>query len=184
MKKQKLDNFIINIDDDDIDFGGLGVGGDTVEDGDNVPLLVLPPYEYCIARCFLSNNLTFPADDSGKVCWGENLLGDDVECEDLEDPDGYYKDIGCKKISSDEDIGVALKKAKKGFFGLVRTHHQDKTEDKEKIELFYKAKEQYEIQKTAFGTLGTLNIMGNAYADRVIYDRKGGELCSKFTTVF
>ena len=26
--------------------------------------------------------------------------------------------------------------------------------------------------------------MGNAYADRVIYDRKGGELLSKFTTVF
>ena len=30
-KKQKLDNCIINIDDDDIDFGGLGVGGDTVD---------------------------------------------------------------------------------------------------------------------------------------------------------
>ena len=26
-KKQKLENYIINIDDDDIDFGGLGVGG-------------------------------------------------------------------------------------------------------------------------------------------------------------
>ena len=26
--------------------------------------------------------------------------------------------------------------------------------------------------------------MGNAYADRVIYDRKGEEVCSKFTTVF
>ena len=29
-KKQKLDNCIINIDDDYIDFGGLGGGGDTV----------------------------------------------------------------------------------------------------------------------------------------------------------
>ena len=36
-KKQKLENCIINIVDDNIDFGGLGVGGDTVEDGDNVP---------------------------------------------------------------------------------------------------------------------------------------------------
>ena len=36
-------------------------------------------------------------------------------------PYGYYKALGCKKISSDEDIGVALKKAKKGFFGLGRT---------------------------------------------------------------
>ena len=26
--------------------------------------------------------------------------------------------------------------------------------------------------------------MGSAYADRIIYDRKGGELRSKFTTVF
>ena len=68
-----------------------------------------------------------------KVCWGENLTGADVECEDLEDHDGYYKSLGCKNISSDEYIGVALKKAKKGFFGLGRTHQPDKTEDKEKI---------------------------------------------------
>ena len=104
---------------------------------------------------------------------GDNLLGADVECEDLEDPDGYYKALGCKKMSSDEDIGVALKKAKKGFFGLGRTHHPDKTEDKEKIELCKKANEQYELQMTAFGTLGTLNLMGNAYANCVIYNRKG-----------
>ena len=65
---QKLENCIINIDDDDIDFGGLGVGGDTVDDGDNVPFFALPPSYYCIAQCFLSNNLTSPADDSEKVC--------------------------------------------------------------------------------------------------------------------
>ena len=56
-KKQKLDNCIINIDDDDIDFDGLGVGVDTVEDSGNVSLLALPPSDYRIARCFLSNNL-------------------------------------------------------------------------------------------------------------------------------
>ena len=77
-------------------------------------------------------------------------------------------------MSSDEDIGVVLKKAKNIFFRLGRTHHPYKTEDKEKIELFKKTKEQYELQKTAFETLGTLNIMGNAYYDRLIYDRKGG----------
>ena len=119
-----------------------------------------------------------------KVCWGENLLGVEVECEDFEDPDGYYNALGCKKRSSDEDIGVALKKARKGFFGLGRTRHPDKTEDKEKIELFKKAKEQFELQKTAFKNLGTLNLMGNAYADRVIYDRKGEDIRRKFTTVF
>ena len=86
-------------------------------------------------------------------------------------------------MSSDEDIGVAPKKAKNGFFGLARTHHPDKTEDKEKIELFKKAKEQYKLQKTAFENISTLNLMGNDYADRVIYDRKGEELLSKFTTV-
>ena len=133
-KKQKLDNCIINIDDDDIDFGGLGVGGDMAEDGENVPLLALPTSDYRIARCFLSNNITSPADYSENVCWRENLLGADVECEDLEDPNGYYKALGCKKMSSDEDIGVALKKAKKGFFGIGITHQPDKTEDKENIE--------------------------------------------------
>ena len=51
-KNQKFDNSIINSDDDDIYFGGLGVGGDTVEDGYNVPLLALPPSDYHIARCF------------------------------------------------------------------------------------------------------------------------------------
>ena len=99
---------------------------------------------------------------------GGKLLGADVECEDLDDPDGYYKAFGCKKMSSDEDIGVALKKAKKVFFGLGRTHHPDKTEEKDKIELFKKAKEQYKLQKTAFENIGTLNLMGNSYADRVI----------------
>ena len=84
-------------------------------------MLALPPYDYRISRCFLSNNITSPADDSEKVCWGENLIGADVECEDLKDPYGYYKALGCKKILSDEDIGVALKKAKKSFFGLGRT---------------------------------------------------------------
>ena len=121
-KKQKLENCIINIDDDDdIDFGGLGVGGNTVQDGDNVPLLVLPPSDYCIARCFLSNNLTSPADDSEKVCWGENLIRNYVECEDLKYPYGYYKALGCKKMSSGEYIRVALKKAKKCFFRLGTT---------------------------------------------------------------
>ena len=50
--------------------------------------------------------------------------------------------------------------------------------------MFKKAKKQYKLQKTAFKTLGTLNLMVNAYSDRVIYDRKGEELRSKFTTVF
>ena len=81
---------------------------------------MLPPSDYCIARCFLSNNLTSPVDNSEKVCWGENLIGDDVEFEDLKYPYGYYKALGCNKMSSDEDIGVALKKAKKGFFVLGR----------------------------------------------------------------
>ena len=63
--KQKLENFIINIDDDDIDLGGLGVGGDTVEDGENIPLLALPPSDYHIAQCFLSNNLPSPALHEG-----------------------------------------------------------------------------------------------------------------------
>ena len=79
---------------------------------------MLPPSDYCIARCFLSTNFTSPADDSEKVCWWENILRDDVECEDLKYPYGYYKALDCKKISSDEGIGVALKKAKKGFFVL------------------------------------------------------------------
>ena len=62
-----------------------------------------------------------PAENLEKVCWGENPIGAGVECEDLKYPYGYYKALGCKKMTSDEDIGVALKKAKKGFFVLGRT---------------------------------------------------------------
>ena len=69
-------------------------GGDMVEDGGNLPLLALPPSDYRIARCFLSNNLPSPADNSEKVCWGENILGYYVECGYLEDPYGYYKALG------------------------------------------------------------------------------------------
>ena len=36
----------------------------------------------------------------------------------------------------------------------------------------------------AFENLVTLNLMSSAFADRIIYNRKGGELRSKFTTVF
>ena len=43
------------------------------------------------------------------------------------------KALGCKNMSSDEDIGVELKKAKRVFFGIGRTRHPDKTEYKEKI---------------------------------------------------
>ena len=103
-KNQKLENCIINIDEDDIEFGGVGVGGDTVEDGDNVPLLALPPSDYRIARCFLSNNIPSPANDPEKVCWGENILGADVECEDLENPDGYYTALGCKNMEVNIDL--------------------------------------------------------------------------------
>ena len=60
----KFNIIIINIDDDGIDFGGLGVGGDMVEDGENVLFLALPPYDYRIDQCFLSNNLTSPGEDS------------------------------------------------------------------------------------------------------------------------
>ena len=81
----------------------------------------------------MSNILTSPTNDSEKVCWGENILGADVECEDLEDPNGYYKDLGYKKMSSDEDIGLVPKNSNKGFFGIGRTYQPDKTEDKEKI---------------------------------------------------
>ena len=97
------------------------MGGDTVEDGDNVPLLALPQSDYRIARYFLSNNLPSPANYSVKLCLGGNLLGADIECEDLEYPYGYYKALACKKMSSDEYIGVALKKAKNVFFRLGRT---------------------------------------------------------------
>ena len=51
---------------------------------------------------------------------GRILLGMVLSVNTL-NPYGYYKALGCKKMSSDEDIEVALKKDKKGLFGLGRT---------------------------------------------------------------
>ena len=51
---------------------------------------------------------------------GRIFLGLMLSVNTFKDPYGFYKALGCKKMSSDEDIGVALKKAKKGFFRLGR----------------------------------------------------------------
>ena len=68
---------------------------------------------------------------------------------------------------------------------MARTHHPDKAKgDAEKLAVFEKAKEVYDFCKLAHQVLGTLNESGQAYPERVKYDRKGKQLRDQFAKKF
>ena len=150
------------------------------------PMLALEAPNYRTGRCELASTLEDPADEDEKSCWVDVaiLLPSTLQCEDLEDPDGHYKALGCTKTSSDEEIAASFKKVGREFRELARHNHTDKTSDKAKNEIFFQAKEKHERQKRAHDVLGTLNILGTAYPDRVNYDRRGEGLRKKFKEEF
>ena len=85
----------------------------------------------------------------------------------------------------DDDMTVAFKKASAGFKEMARTHHPDRTNDKEKIDFFQQAKEVYEKQNEANKILNTLDTYnGTAYPDLVKYGRNGENLRRRFYEEF
>ena len=122
-----------------------------------------------------------PAGPDEKICWSENLLSSDVQCEDLEDPDGHYKVLGCSKTSGDEAIAAAFKYHMKLYQQLARMHHPDKAPgDTKKHEIFAKAKDCYEAQKAVIEVLGRKTERCTSYPKRVEYDERGEYLCMQF----
>ena len=72
------------------------------------PILTLPPSEYRVDHCFLSETLSDSAGESEKICWREKALPKEIDFLDLEDSKGHYLDIGCKKSSSDKTFDSAF----------------------------------------------------------------------------
>ena len=64
-------------------------------------------------RCYLSADLIDPATADEILCWTKRLLPTNLNKSDLGNPKGYYKALGCSKISSDNDIASALREATK-----------------------------------------------------------------------
>ena len=148
------------------------------------PFLSLPASDYRVDRCFLSETLLDKAEDAEKICWSDNLIPTDSQYKDLEDPKGYYKVLGCSKTTSSKGIATAFQTMKIKYTYCARSHHPDKTSDKEKIARFHRSKDTYELQKAALQVLGTMKSVGNAYPDRVNYDREGEGLREKFRVEF
>ena len=146
--------------------------------------LALPPSGFRMERCCLSSALTDAADDDERTCWKDNLLPVDCQCDNLEDSKGHYKLLGCNKTSSDLAVAAAFKQKKSIYMGIARTHHPDKSKDKEMNAKFDKAHEVYEQQKAALEVIGKLNIDGSAYPHRADYDREGESLRNKFKEEF
>ena len=93
-KNKKLENCIINIDDDDIDFGGRVWGVIRCK------MVTMYHCWHCLHLIIVSLDafcqiISPPLPTIRKrYSGGGDILGDNVECEDLEDPYGYYKALG------------------------------------------------------------------------------------------
>ena len=143
-------------------------------------MLALPTVDFRSAQCHLSGALTNPADTDAKICWDEHqtfLIT--LSHPDLEDSKGCYYALGCNKTSSDVCAAQAFDKAKAAYKALAQTHHPNKARgNKEVIDQFLVGKDTYELQETAFQVVGVANCYGDAYPDRVNYDRVEEDLRS------
>ena len=117
------------------------------------PLLLLTTSNYHVDSCFLSETLLDEADNAEKICWGDKFLPTDSQCEDLKDPKGYYKVLGCSKTTSSKGIATVFQTTKTNFTAHAWTHHPDKTSEKENIAQFHHDKNTYELQKSALEVL-------------------------------
>ena len=153
-------------------------------------LLALPASNFRATRCWLSQNLKDPASDAEKECWKDKLLSEKLQVDDLDDAGGYYKSLGCSKVSSDYDIKQAFRQATVDFKEIARRHHPDKraSGDVESQRLFDNAKTKFDFQKQAMDVIGTPGApdpaLGIGYPERVKYDRECEALREKFASAF
>ena len=123
-------------------------------------------------RCMLSKDLNDPAPSDERLTWDRDLVGLDDGGGDLEDPDGYYKIMGCSKSSSDDEIGRQHKRMRKKFRMIALKCHPDKTKDTKRHARFLRADAIWSCVQRAMSVLGEVDESG-CYALRVKYDRAG-----------
>ena len=106
--------------------------------------------------------------------------------DNFEDPHGYHRILGCRKLLRDEDVDAASKREKNNFLRIARKAHSDKLSGTPDKESFAKLKKKYEwaynaYQKFqwAYEILGDVDDDGT-YLKRVNYDKKGEALSKYF----
>jgi hypothetical protein len=138
------------------------------------PRAALPPSDWRAPRCDLSKDLIEPATEDEKLTWDVDLLkelsGRDGSAVNLEDIDGYYKSIGCSKISSDAEVAENFEELwQKARRGVIKYHPDKKTANPTK---YQKAKSKFDKLKRTKEVLCTKDNNG-CFAERVAYDKKG-----------
>ena len=122
-------------DDEDVMVVDMMVDNDKDEDDDDVDdrkYPALPPSNWHLTRCALSQHLKDPVASDHKLAWDTSLLPPDKQpgkdVTDLEDTLGYYKAVGCDKTTSD----IALKKKVEEDSKVARKnmarYHQDRAQ--------------------------------------------------------
>ena len=124
------------------------------------------------ARCSISKDLFDPAPLDERLTWDNDLVDIDDRCHDLEDPQGYYKSLGCTKISSDDNIACEYKRQRKKYRGIALKCHPDKTQDRNRHEKFRRTDTKWNCVQRAWCVLGAVDDSG-CFASCVAYDREG-----------
>ena len=123
-------------------------------------------------RCQLSPDLIDPATPEERITWDPDLVEASDRCDDLEDPDGFYKSLGCSKMSSDHKIAQEYAVIRKTFRAMAMKCHPDRTKDKRRHAKFSRRSPAWNTAEQAFKVLGTADDCG-CFASRVRYDLDG-----------
>ena len=133
-------------------------------------------------RCVLSTDLSDPASAEERSTWDRDLVTVMQQCDNIEDPCGYYAALGCSKVSSDLDIGKAYSSHKKRYRRAALAGHPDKSKDKKKNAKYERATSKFNFVKKAHEVIGMPNDDG-CYPGRVEYDKDGQERRDKMEDV-
>ena len=85
-------------------------GSDTEE-----PMLELPLSNWRACQCNAAKNLTESTAEEEKAAWDQYLMPARKQFDNFEDSHGYYRVLGCRKLSSDKEVDTSLKREKNIF---------------------------------------------------------------------
>ena len=151
-------------------------------------LFALPPSDWQAIRCTLSKELKDPASEEARLAWDNDQLPEKNRYDDFENPKGFYKLLGCSKVSSDDDIARAVKREKKRNKSKIVKYHHDKNMDKPEEERqpttakYRHYKNKMELIVCVEEGFGSPDANGH-YQKRVQYDQIGKTLLQDMMNV-
>ena len=89
------------------------------------PMLALTLFNWCACRCNLEIYITKPAPEEEKAAWDKDLMPVRKRFDSFEDSQGYYRILGCRKLSSDEYVDATFKREKKKILSIARKSHPE-----------------------------------------------------------